>query len=205
MAAAPPPGSLGLVDRVLTYVDKPWKIASIAALAVIAIISVTCWEKRAEIAEAVLHATVVPRLEPSRFKAVMTPVMNETGADMALLLQIQLSNNVARIVAGRRRGDPNWVPPSGPRPIFGAANPDVIVHLLEGAADCGDVTADSPSQTGRDIAALGITRSCLIAVPPVVDVLVGALGIGWHKPPSPQAEAGAKAVLRRAAGKLATW
>jgi hypothetical protein len=195
----------GWLDRVLNYVDKPWKVASIAALALIGLVSVTSWERRADIASAILHSTVVPRLEPGRFKAVVSPLMDETGADVGILLAVQLNNNVARIVAGIRRDDPNWVPSSGPRPVFYGNDPAVVVQLISGTTACSSVTQASPSETAREMWSLGITRVCVVSVPAVVDVLVGALGIGWKSARNAQAEEGAKTELRRSANKLATW
>lgn len=193
------------IDRILAYVDAPWKIVSVAVLVLVAILAITLWEKRAEIADSVLHRTVIPRLEPSRFNEVVEPLMKETHADVGLLLAVQLNNNITRIVAGLNRDNPHWVPSSEPRPIFIGNDPHVVVQLISGATECSDTQANGPSRTGREMFALGVRRACLVSVPPVVDVLVGALGIGWKTPPDALLEAASKAELRRAANKLATW
>jgi hypothetical protein len=194
-----------LIDKILGYVDAPWKILSITILAVVGVICVSVWERRAEIAEMVLHRTVLPRLEPGEFSKVVPPLMEETGVDVAILMQTELSHNLNRIVVGILRDNPGWKPSPAPRSIFTDGDPEAFVWLLEGATVCRDITASDPSQTAREMAAIGIKRGCIVAVPPILDVLVGALGIGWKAPLNGQAEAGAKAALRRAALKLATW
>ena len=57
----------------------------------------------------------------------------------------------------------------------------------------------------REEAALGVRRSCMVGVPPILGVLVGALIIGWDTPPEPSAEKAAEAALRAAGMKLAEW
>ena len=48
-------------------------------------------------------------------------------------------------------------------------------------------------------------RRCLVAVPPVIDVLVGGLLIAWKTPPNAALEAGYKPEIQRVAMPLATW
>jgi hypothetical protein len=52
---------------------------------------------------------------------------------------------------------------------------------------------------------LGIRRRCLVAVPPVLDALVGMLVVGWRTPLGPEAEGGAQRLIYQAASRLASW
>jgi hypothetical protein len=192
-----------VVDRVLGYVNSPFRLFAIVVLAALGLAGYLVWENRAQLAETVLHKTVVPRLEPERFAQVAPALIEVTGADAVILMRIEISNNVLRIVVGTLRDNPGWNPPSTPRAVF--TSHQVIIGLIQDSPECLDLPADDPDQTIRDLAALGLTRGCIISVPPVLDVLVGALGIAWKKPLEAQSEAGAKAELRRAALRLATW
>jgi hypothetical protein len=208
---APPPtrpssgDALGLVDRVLGYVNSPFRLIAIVVLVVVVIVGYTAWERRADIAEGILHHTISPRLEVGQFATVVKSLANNTGADVVILMSVQLTNNVSRVVAGYQRGNPDWQPTGTARAIFIGNEPSRIAELIEGATVCFNISGANGSSVTRDMAAIGITRACVVSVPPVPDVLVGALGIGWKKPPDPHEEAGAKAEERRAAQLLATW
>jgi hypothetical protein len=202
----PPGGTItGVLDRVLGYVNSPFRLVAIVVLTILGIVAYTVWEKRAEIAEAVLHHTITPRLEPGEFAKLAPVLMNETRADVVVLIQIELYNNVGRTIAGIARDDPGWKPSPAPRPVLIDGGPARVVRLIEGGVECYDITADNPHPTAREAAALGITRACAIGVPPVVDVLVGGLFLGWKTALSEPEEAGIKRAMYRVALKLATW
>ncbi len=191
-----------LAGRVLGYVDRPWKIGAVAALAIIAVIAVTCWEKRAEIAEKVLEGTVTPRLEPDRFPAIAQQLLAETHADAVVLSRISLAGARTVNIDGRRVNDPDWRPPPEPRTMFASVTPEQAVDLIAGQVVCDDVPT-----TGlyRPDVQLGLRRRCIVGVPPVLEVLVGALSIGWETPPSTVIEKGYRLELQHLAMKLATW
>ena len=191
-----------LVERVLGYVDRPWKIGAIAALAVIGIIAATAWEKRAEIAERILEGTVTPRLEPDRFPAIAQTLLAETHADAVILARVNLAGGRVVTVDGRRVNDPAWRPPPEPRVMFASVTPEQAVEIIAGQVVCDDVPA---TDHHRIEIQLGLKRRCIVGVPPVLEVLVGALSIGWEVAPSPVLESGYKLELQRLAMKLATW
>jgi hypothetical protein len=196
---------LGLIDRVLSYVDRPWKIAAVVVIAAAAIIGITLWEKRAEVAEAVLEGWVSPQLRPARFPKTAARLLDATNADIVLLAKVSLRNNLITNLDGLRRADPAWEPVLNPRPLYGAIrDPERYLALIEGRPVCHDLDPDDGEEE-RAEAALGIKRRCYQAVPPVLDSLVGIVAIGWRQPPSAEAEGGAKSLLWTAASELATW
>jgi hypothetical protein len=191
-----------LIERVLGYVDKPWKIGAIAALAIIGIIGATAWEKRAEIAERILEGTVTPRLEPGRFPAIAQILLAETHADAVVLARLNPAGGRVVNVDGRSADDPAWRPEAAPRNMFNTVSPEQVVDIIAGQVVCDNVPATDHHRVDVD---LGLKRRCIVGVPPVLEVLVGALSIGWKAPPGPLLESGYKLELQRLAMKLATW
>jgi hypothetical protein len=191
-----------LAGRVLGYVDKPWKIGAVAALAVIAVVAVTAWEMRAQIAEKILEGTVTPRLEPERFPAIAQTLLAQTHADAVVLSRISLAGARLVNIDGRRVNDPAWRPPPEPRTMFASVTPEQAVDIIAGQVVCENVPL---TDHHRIDVALGLRRRCIVGVPPVLEVLVGALTIGWETPPLPALESGYKLELQRLAMKLATW
>jgi hypothetical protein len=199
--------SLGIVDKILAFVDRPWKIMAVVALAAAGVIGVTLWEHRGELAEGVLEGWVKPRLEPERFTSKLgIELMQQTRADLVVLVRIDLHNNLATNVEGFRRDDPAWKPPVNPRPVFySVRDPLELIAMIEGQTVCRDMDALDGSEETRALAALGMRRRCVVAVPPVLDALVGALTIAWRAPLGAEAESGAQRLLYVAASRLASW
>jgi hypothetical protein len=198
--------SLNTVDRVLKFVDRPWKIAAVLVLTFGAVIGWTLWEKRAEIAEQVLSRYVKPRLEADRFTPKFAAeLLGATRADVVILVRAHWHENFMQDIEGYRRDDPAWKPSGNPRPIFYAErDPQLLIGLIEGKPICRDVNP-SDGEEERALAALGMKRRCYVAVPPLLSALLGGLMVAWRVPLAPEAEGGAQRLLYQAAAKLATW
>lgn len=200
-----PPGGLGLLDRLLTYVDRPWKIGAIVILALTTVVSLTLYEKRGELAEAVLGHWVTPRLERGRFPKLARLLLEETGADVVTLSEISLHANLIKNIDGVKRDEPGWQPVKNPRPVFTAVrDPLMMLDLIEGKVICRDIELQDGTEE-QELGRLGFKRRCFVGVPPVLDALVGGLQIAWRGPIRPEAESGASRLLYQAASQLATW
>jgi hypothetical protein len=197
--------SLGTVERILRFIDRPWKIIAVVVLAVTAIVGWTLWEKRAELAEAVLQGWVTPHLRTDGFPKLAARLLEDTEADLVVLAEVTIRNNLLRNIDGLRRDTPGWRPEANPRPFYGTIRDPVrLVGLLEGRVVCHDLDPQNGEEE-RAEAALGIRRRCYIAVPPVLDALVGIIAIGWRERLPLEREAGATSLLYKAATQLASW
>lgn len=205
----PPPdnrrnGLVGVIlDRLLRWSDKPWKVAAIVLSVLVLGAAYAVWEQRAAIATKILETTVTPRLLPARFDGVAKQLIASTHVDLLILTRVNLLANTISNVTGRYVADPAWAPRPDVRVIFGG---DVtipqIVETVEGRVVCEDV----PASDGHRIdVGLGMRRRCWIGVPPIPEVLVGVLVAAWKTTPNEATEKGAKSELRRLAGQLATW
>lgn len=195
---------LGILDRLLAFMDRPWKAVTILVFVVVLGAGYALWEKRAEIAELILTRTVLPRLEPERFQAVAMQLLRDTDADAIMLVQGDLNKNVAMNIAGIDREGRPWLSMTGARPILFADFPvSFLIRFLAGQTLCLDISDGGDEMRAEE--RLGIRRSCLTPIPPIENVLVGGLWAGWKVPPSHEAEAHAQVVMYQAAAKLATW
>jgi hypothetical protein len=174
-------------------------------LALAAVVGLTLYERRVELAEAILKTWVTARLDPGRFPKIGSHLLDETGAEVVILGEVSLRNNLVKNIDGFRRGDPSWRPPKNPRPFFSPMrDPVAIVELIEGKVACRDIDARDGVED-QELGLLGLKRRCYVAVPPVLDALVGGLLIAWREPASAEAEAGASRLLYQAASQLASW
>lgn len=195
---------LGILDRLLAFMDRPWKAVVIVVLIIIGGVGYALWEKRAEIAEIILTRTVLPRLEPQKFQAAAAELLRQTDADAVMLIQGDLNKNMAINIAGYDREGRPWLSMTGSRPILFQDFPvSFLIRFLAGQTLCLDISDGGDEMRAEE--RLGIRRSCLTPIPPIENVLVGGLWAGWKVPPSHEAEAHAQVVLYQAAAKLATW
>jgi hypothetical protein len=196
---------LGLLDRVLTYVNTPFRLFAIVVLAILALTLWVGWENRAELAQTVLRRTVHPHLVEADFLSIAKQLTAVTGGNIVALIKVEAEANIGRYEIGYDTADSAWQPPPNSRPLWTEANATYIVQILEGRVVCYDPTADSPFEPRRIVASWGAVRACIVAVPAITDVLVGALLLAWRTTPSESTEAAARQEIRRAAYKLATW
>lgn len=174
-------------------------------LGLTAIAGITLWERRASVAEAILENWVKPSLRPDAFPKLAAKLMDDTGAEIVILAEVAIRSNVIKNIDGRRRNNAGWTPAVNPRPLYASIrDPARYAAFIEGRPVCHDIDPSSGEEE-RAEAALGVKRRCYIAVPPLLDSLVGILAIGWASPPSGEAEAGASALLYTAATQLASW
>jgi hypothetical protein len=174
-------------------------------LGLTAIAGITLWEYRASVAEAILENWVKPALHPAAFPKIAAKLMADTGAEIVVLAEVAIRSNVIKNIDGLRRNQPGWEPALNPRPLYASMrDPARYAAFIEGRPVCHDIDSNAGEEE-RAEAVLGIKRRCYVAVPPVLDALVGILAIGWTSRPSDEAEAGAKGLLYTAATQLASW
>lgn len=195
---------LGILDRLLTFMDRPWKAVAILIFVVVLGVGYALWEKRAEIAEAILTRDVHPQLRIARFRDVGLKLLRDTSADAVMLVQGNMNDNTARNLEGYDREERPWIALTGNRSIFSSeASVDLIVRFLSNETVCYDVLDGGPEVRAEE--RLGIRRACMAAIPPLPNLLVGGLWLGWKQSPSIDDEVRAQYLMHTAAGDLATW
>jgi len=194
---------LGVVDKILNYADRPWRVIAVIVLALAGAGGYALWEQRATIAAKILEDTVVPRLEPQRFPQIAQQLLAGTHADLVMVQRIDLAVGQLVNIDGRLAGDQSWRPPPEPRSVFDAVTTAEAMALIAGHVVCSDVPTENDHRTAVE---LGMKRWCRVTVPPVPDVaVVGGLMIAWKTAPRAAAEIGYETEMQRLALKLATW
>ena len=178
-------GAAGLIAALLAGIDKPWKVVGLIALMVVGGAGYLIWDQRTQIAQAMLVGRSKPHLDIPAFVKGAPRLLREARAYGTLLLEVRLADNVGLVRAGLDRDGNTWIPLEGPHALIAEASAVVlIVRFLSNDPTCFDVTPDSPNVEGAAAARrYGITRMCMIEVPPVQGVLVGALLVCWQDPP----------------------
>lgn len=197
---------LGVLDRVLTFIDKPWKAVVVLAFAIVGILGFVIYQERVRIADAVLHEPVTrPVLAVDEFTRNADALLRETRSDVVVLAELDLNENVARDRVGFDRDGVHWIPIEGPQPaLYPSTDMQLVIRFLRNEVVCGD-TAGKQNAEMQALAAAGYRRVCLVAVPPMLGASVGALTVAWKTPLSRAAEERAGIALSTAAMKFARW
>lgn len=196
---------LGILDRLLAYMDRPWRAVVIVVSIVILGIGYACWEKRAEIAEAILTREVHPRLLTGQFKPLGLKLLKDADADAVMLIQGNLNTNIARDIDGYDRDLKPWVAMTGNRPVFAPESKlDMVIRMLAAEVVCYDVNDGGPEIQAEERA--GMKRACVVVVPPIsATQLVGALWLGWRSALAPDNENHVQYLMHQTAAQLANW
>lgn len=198
--------ALGMLDRVLTFIDKPWKAVVIAVFATMGGLGWLVYENRVRIADALLHEPFTrPVLNIEAFVAGADKLLRDTRADITVLAELNLNANIIVDRIGIDRNGVRWIPIEGPQPaLYPGSDMSIVIKFLRNEVVCGD-TRDRPSADMSALYAAGYMRVCLVVVPPVLGSSVGVLMLGWKDALMPAVEDRSETVMLTYALKFATW
>lgn len=199
---------VGVLGQVLSFMDRPWKAAVLIGMMVLGGISYVIWDQRAEIAQAILTNKVKPHLDLIAFRESAAQILRDTRSYGVLLLEIRLGDNVAVAREGFDRDGTTWIPLAGPhQAISEQINTVYLVRFLRNEVVCLDVDTQAPNPEAQAAAKkFNIVRVCMIEVPPIIGVTIGALVVCWQDPPPDEGlENQARIIMGDAALKFAVW
>lgn len=201
------PTSLSILDHILAFMDRPWKAIVIILLVIIGGAGYLLYLERAEIASAVLRHDVKPRLDIEAFGRTAPQLLHDTGAFGALLVEINMMDNVSIVRAGFDRDSANWIPLTGPHAtITETTNQILIVKFLHNEVVCKDISPDSKNlEIAVAVRKYGLTYACIVQVPSIIGVMAGGLILVWKERPDEIAEEQAKIEMAQASVKYANW
>jgi len=196
----------GVFERLLTYADRPWKAAVMIILLIIGGLGWLVYDQRGSIADAVLHkANERAELDSAAFLRDIDKLLRDTRADYGLLLEVHLGDNLIVDRVGIDRDGSRWIPSAGAQQALQPqSSMPLVVQFLSNESVCMD-TSLAINDDMRTLDAKGYKRVCIVAVPPILGVSVGALVLAWMQALTPIAEGRAKITMTAAAMKFASW
>jgi hypothetical protein len=193
-----------MIDRVLHYMDRPWRVVAVVVLLILCGVGFVLYEQRDELIEAWLTPSSV-ELKTAEIPPALQSLIEETSADLVQIWAVDLPANSQRFLSARRRDGERPVIPEPRRLPVIVATSDIraLTNVLAGNPACvGTAEADAPLM--ERLASRGIVRACAVPIPPGGSILVGIIYLAWEKPPEVNDEDGALVAAREIAGKLAT-
>jgi hypothetical protein len=194
----------GIVDRVLKFIDAPWKAVVVVVLIVLLGVGWLTWDKRNELFEVWLTPDT-PSLKTADIPEALTKLAHETNADLIQIWAVDLAANSQWFIAARRHDEERPVIPSPRRlPILDQTS-DVrrLVDVLEGHPVCVDLESNG-TPVARRLVERGMKRGCAVPIPPDPTAFVGVIYIAWIAKTDDSNENVAVGAAREIARKLAT-
>jgi hypothetical protein len=212
MSEQPPPRGFifDLLDRVLKWLDKPWKALALAGLAILVALGWGVWTSRDSLPAIWRMSAGRPVLKRSELPELLSHLRAETGADVVAFWGLNISANAMNFELG--------IGPYG-RPW------DFIPHRLPAIRDpcstslggwsktmAGQIICRSPEPDSdgdlfdRRMLADKIHRICVVPVPNSTNILVGLLLIAWLDDPDSWTEEAALGLAQETAATiLSRW
>lgn len=194
----------GIIDRVLRFIDAPWKAVTVVVLVVVLGIGWVVYEKQDQLFELWLTPSS-PKLNVDTVPDALTKLSTETNADLIQIWAVDLSANSQWFLGARRHDGERPVIPSPRRlPIIDHTS-DVrpLVDVLEGRPTCVDFSA-AGTPIARRLAEAGMKRGCAVSIPSAPDSFVGVIYLAWTAQTDVSNENVAIGAAREIARKMAT-
>ena len=135
-----------LIDRVLTFIDRPWKAVFTIFLIIIVGLGYAAWTERARIAEWIV-STEQAHLRVKVFDEKAAELLATLKADDVVLASLDLGRNEATLVSGWDVSGRRFIPTTTKQQIFrNATLITEFVRFMHNEVVCRD-TRDEPFES----------------------------------------------------------
>jgi hypothetical protein len=174
-----------MLEKVLSYADKPWKVAAILVMAAAGFLGYFAYSEKDLLIGAYVESKKLPAIDQSRVDEVARLVQKRTGAVMVTIFEVNpIIGTRKPIIAIDRDGAPNKGVKGKDIGLFTAseANNKDVVSLMAGAIPCNPYPAGQ-SEIGLWYKDIGVNYVCKISVPPDPSRFIGQITVGFEQEP----------------------
>lgn len=172
------------LDKVLSYVDSPFKLFAILIMGVVAFAGYFFWQNQEFIRDAYKESKKLPEINTARTDDASSMLLKKTGATVVAVFKVNpLFNSRVLHKAYTKDGRDKSIEDIdvGLFSQNSANNADVI-KLMTNDIPCSDYRY-AQSEVGLWYLEKGVTFTCRISVPPDSHRFVGQITAGWAQPP----------------------
>jgi len=173
-----------IVDKVLSYVDSPFKLFAILIMGIVAFIGYFIWQNQEFMRDAYKESQKLPEINSPRADEVSAMLFKKTGASVVAIFKINpLFGSRVVYKAYTKDGRDKSVEDIDVG-LFSqnAANNSDIIKLMTNEIPCSEYRY-AQSEVGLWYLEKGVTFTCRVSVPPDNHRLVGQITVGWAEPP----------------------
>ena len=173
-----------VLDKVLAYVDSPFKLFAAILMGVIAFAGYFMWQNQEFMFDAYRESKKLPEINTSRADDASSMLLKKTGATVVAVFKVNpLFNSRVLYKAYTKDGRDKTIEDIDVG-LFSqnTANNSDVVKLMTNEIPCGDYRY-AQSEVGLWYLEKGVTYTCRISVPPDSHRFVGQITVGWTEPP----------------------
>jgi hypothetical protein len=172
------------LDKVLGYVDSPFKLFAIILMGVIAFAGYFLWQNQTFMMDAYKESKKLPEINTSRVDDASSMLLKKTGATVVAIFKVNpLFNSRVLYKAYTKDGRDKTIEDIDVG-LFSqnSANNSDVVRLMTNEIPCGEYRY-AQSEVGLWYLEKGVTYTCRVSVPPDSHRFVGQITVGWAQQP----------------------
>lgn len=174
-----------IIDKVLSYVDSPFKLFAILVMGVVAFAGYFLWQNQTFMFDAYKESKKLPEINAARADDASSMLLKKTGATVVAVFKVNpLFNSRVLYKAYTKDGRDKTIEDIDVG-LFSqnSANNADVVKLMTNEIPCGDYRY-AQSEVGLWYLDKGVTFTCRVSVPPDSHRFVGQVTVGWAEPPT---------------------
>jgi hypothetical protein len=173
-----------IVDKVLSYVDSPFKLFAIILMGVIAFSGYFLWQNQTFMLDAYKESKKLPEINTSRADDAGSMLMKKTGATVVAVFKVNPLFNSRTVYRAYTKDGRDKAIEDIDVGLFSqnSANNSDVVKLMTNEIPCGEYRY-AQSEVGLWYLEKGVAYTCRVSVPPDSYRFVGQITVGWAEPP----------------------
>ena len=172
------------LDKVLGYVDSPFKLFAIILMGVLAFSGYFLWQNQTFMLDAYKESKKLPEINASRSDEASALLFKHTNATVVAIFKVNpLFNSRVLYKAYTKDGRDKSIEDIDVG-LFthNASNNADVVKLMTNEIPCSEYRY-AQSEVGLWYIEKGVTFTCRVSVPPDIPRFVGQVTVGWAQPP----------------------
>jgi hypothetical protein len=173
-----------IVDKVLSYVDSPFKLFAILVMGVVAFAGYFLWQNQTFMLDAYKESKKLPEINTTRADDVGSMLMKKTGATVVAVFKVNPLFNSRTVYRAYTKDGRDKSIEDIDVGLFSqnSANNSDVVRLMTNEIPCGEYRY-AQSEVGLWYLEKGVAYTCRVSVPPDSYRFVGQITVGWSEPP----------------------
>jgi len=172
------------LDKVLGYVDSPFKLFAILVMGIVAFAGYFLWQNQEFMRDAYRESKKLPEINTSRADETSTMLFKKTGATVVAVFKVNpLFNSRVLYKAYTKDGRDKSIEDIDVG-LFSqnSGNNNDVIALMTNQIPCSEYRY-AQSEVGLWYIEKGVTFTCRVSVPPDSHRFVGQITVGWAEPP----------------------
>jgi hypothetical protein len=173
-----------IIDKVLAYVDSPFKLFAAILMGVIAFSGYFLWQNQEFMRDAYKESKKLPEINTSRADDASSMLLKKTGATVVAVFKVNpLFNSRVLYRAYTKDGRDKTIEDIDVG-LFSqnTSNNSDVVKLMTNEIPCGEYRY-AQSEVGLWYLEKGVAYTCRVSVPPDSHRFVGQITVGWAQQP----------------------